>query len=187
MKGPSVFPPQPAGLWRAAFNGRDRAWTTSRRRGPLSPRALHVLAADDSLSVDDDVRRAQPRNLLGPPHPHQHAAAGVRDAQRSGLRRGGPGAGPPHRARRGRLARGTLPLRAAALPGHAAASKSRSTSWSRSCWPNASTIARMPRRPTRWRPSRWAKLPPGIDEPELAAWTVVANVLLNLDGVLTKG
>ena len=29
--------------------------------------------------------------------------------------------------------------------------------------------------------------PPGVDEPELAAWTVVANVLLNLDGVLTKG
>ena len=26
---PSVFPPQPSGLWRAAFNGRDRAWTTS--------------------------------------------------------------------------------------------------------------------------------------------------------------
>ncbi len=31
------------------------------------------------------------------------------------------------------------------------------------------------------------KVPPGLDEPELAAWTVVANVLLNLDGVLTKG
>ncbi len=27
--GPSVFPPQPDGLWRAAFNGRDRTWTTS--------------------------------------------------------------------------------------------------------------------------------------------------------------
>ena len=25
------------------------------------------------------------------------------------------------------------------------------------------------------------------EDPELAAWTVVANVLLNLDGVLTKG
>ena len=31
------------------------------------------------------------------------------------------------------------------------------------------------------------KVPAGLDEPELAAWTVVANVLLNLDGVLTKG
>ncbi len=81
MKGPSVFPPQPDGLWRAAFNGRDRAWTTSCRGRPLSPRAVHFLAANDSLSVDDDVRRAEPRNLLGPPHPHEHAAAGVRDAQ----------------------------------------------------------------------------------------------------------
>ena len=30
-------------------------------------------------------------------------------------------------------------------------------------------------------------LPPGMDAGELAAWTVVANVLLNMDGVLTKG
>ena len=31
------------------------------------------------------------------------------------------------------------------------------------------------------------KLPAGLDAADLAAWTVVANVLLNLDGVLTKG
>ena len=30
-------------------------------------------------------------------------------------------------------------------------------------------------------------LPPGLTAAEAAAWTVVANVLLNLDGVLTKG
>src|SRR5262249_30463663 len=30
-------------------------------------------------------------------------------------------------------------------------------------------------------------LPAGMDTAEAAAWTVVANVLLNLDGVLTKG
>jgi hypothetical protein len=30
-------------------------------------------------------------------------------------------------------------------------------------------------------------LPSGLDPAELAAWTTVANVLLNLDGVLTKG
>ena len=30
-------------------------------------------------------------------------------------------------------------------------------------------------------------LPPGMEAAELAAWTAVANVLLNLDGVLTKG
>ena len=30
-------------------------------------------------------------------------------------------------------------------------------------------------------------LPDGADAAEMAAWTVVANVLLNLDGVLTKG
>ena len=30
-------------------------------------------------------------------------------------------------------------------------------------------------------------LPPGTEAADLAAWTAVANVLLNLDGVLTKG
>jgi hypothetical protein len=30
-------------------------------------------------------------------------------------------------------------------------------------------------------------MPPGMEPAELAAWTAVANVLLNLDGVLTKG
>ena len=30
-------------------------------------------------------------------------------------------------------------------------------------------------------------LPEGADVSEMAAWTVVSNVLLNLDGVLTKG
>ena len=30
MYGPSVFPPQPEGLWQAAFNGADRKWNTSR-------------------------------------------------------------------------------------------------------------------------------------------------------------
>jgi hypothetical protein len=30
-------------------------------------------------------------------------------------------------------------------------------------------------------------LPAGMDPADLAAWTTVANVLLNLDGVLTKG
>jgi hypothetical protein len=34
---------------------------------------------------------------------------------------------------------------------------------------------------------RDGKLPSGLDPADLAAWTVVANVLLNLDGVLTKG
>jgi hypothetical protein len=30
-------------------------------------------------------------------------------------------------------------------------------------------------------------LPKDMDPAELAAWTVIGNVLLNLDGVLTKG
>ena len=45
------------------------------------------------------------------------------------------------------------------------------------------------RRPRRksWRPAKRNRSPADADAAELAAWTVVANVLLNLDGVLTKG
>ena len=35
--------------------------------------------------------------------------------------------------------------------------------------------------------SQLGPLPPGMEADDLAAWTVVANVLLNMDGVLTKG
>ena len=31
------------------------------------------------------------------------------------------------------------------------------------------------------------ELPKGVDAAELAAWTVVANVLLNMDETITKG
>ncbi len=98
MKGPSVFPPQPGGLWQRRLQWPRPDLDDEPRRRPLSPRALHVLAAHGPLSVDDHVRCPEPRSLLGPPHPHQHAAAGVRDTQRSRLRRSSPGARPPHRA-----------------------------------------------------------------------------------------
>ena len=44
-------------------------------------------------------------------------------------------------------------------------------------------------RATPWRLATipLGPLPPGMEAADLAAWTAVANVLLNLDGVLTKG
>ena len=62
-------------------------------RGSLSTRAVHVLAAHGPLPFHGGLRRAEPRDLHAAPRVDQHAAAGVRDAQRSGVRRSGPGAG----------------------------------------------------------------------------------------------
>ena len=86
------------GRWPSTA-GRMR-YPTSQGRGPLPARPLHVLAAHDAVSEHGDLRRAEPRNLHAAPLADEHAAPGVRDAERSRLRRMRAGAGPAHRARR---------------------------------------------------------------------------------------
>ena len=61
----------------------------------------------------------------------------------------------------------------------------------RSGWPSSTTASwniteADATRPAKWPPIRWARSPAGHGRGRLAAWTVVANVILNLDGVLTK-
>ena len=78
--GPRVFPPQPDGLWQAAFNG-ERTWATSRgddryRRGLYT--FWRRTVPYPSMA---DVRRPQPRDLRDPAGAHQHAAPVVRDAE----------------------------------------------------------------------------------------------------------
>ena len=109
LYGPSVFPPQPEGLWQAAFNGRAHLVHEQRRRS-LSPRAVYLLAAQRAVSVDGHVRRSQPRTVYHAPHPHQHAAASPGDAQRSGICGSGAGAGPADCARRGQQPDRSRPL-----------------------------------------------------------------------------
>ena len=158
------------------------------RRGQVPPRALHVLAADDAVPVDGGVRRAEPRAVHGPPHPHEHADPGVRDAERSGVRRGVAGAGAAHRrkkaARRRRSGRRSALKLCLARP--AAAEQVKQVVELYKSEARALPQGRR-RRGERWRPTRSGRCPPGTDAAELAAWTVVSNVLLNLDGVLTKG
>ena len=52
-----------------------------RRRRPLPPRPLHLLAPHRALPFDGRLRRPQPRDLLDPPHPHQHPASGLRHSE----------------------------------------------------------------------------------------------------------
>ena len=58
--------------------------------------------------------------------------------------------------------------------------------WSSCTSTAAADLPATPRRPRNWRPSRWAPAPAGANVTQLAAWTVVANVLLNLDEMMMK-
>ena len=79
--GPSVYPPQPPGLWRAAFNGADRKWPTSKGEDKYRRGVYHLLATQRPLPEHGDLRRTQPRSLRSTPHPHQHPTASLRHPQ----------------------------------------------------------------------------------------------------------
>ena len=115
-----------AGQAAAAVAGSERGvrrqhrLADERRRRPLSPRALHDVAAVESVSVDGHVRRAQSRSLHRSPRAHEHAAAGAGDVERPGLRRSRAGAGSPDRCECEQEFRTIGCNRPSALPGSAA-------------------------------------------------------------------
>ncbi len=183
--GPSVFPPQPDGLWQAAFNGQ-RTWTTSSgedryRRGLYTFLRRTVpypsMATFDAPSREFCVVRRSRTNTplqafvtLNDPVYVETAQALARRIVKEG------GATTEDRARYGLrlcLARPADPARVSTLTELFNRERARY-----GAAPDAArAMATEPLGP----------LPAGADVSELAAWTVVANVLLNLDGVLTKG
>jgi mono/diheme cytochrome c family protein len=186
LKGPSVFPPQPGGLWRAAFNGRDRAWTTSpgedryrrglytfwRRTVPYPSMTTFDAPSREVCSVRR-IRTNTPLQAfvtLNDPVYVEAAQALARRIVHEG------GASPEERCRFALelcLVSSPKPKQVDELVSLLLAERKHYREDAKA----AHQLATEPLGPT----------PPGIDEPELAAWTVVANVLLNLDGVLTKG
>lgn len=171
--GPSVFPPQPDGLWKAAFNG-ERTWPTSTgedryRRGIYTFWRRTVpypsMQTFDAPSRESCILRRQPTNtplqalvtLNDPAYLEMAQALGKRIAESSGKT-------PFEKAKWGL----TLVL---GRPATEAQAQTLATLWATE-WDNY-----------RQRPSESKKLG---ETPELAAWTVVSNVLLNLDAVLTK-
>ncbi len=183
--GPSVYPPQPDGLWRAAFNG-ERTWSTSSgedryRRGLYTFWRRTVpypsMATFDAPSRENCTMRRLPTNTPLQAFVTMNDPAFVEMAQALGrrmIKEGG--ASVAERARYGlklALARAPSDEQVQALVllyekelenyrAHADAAKQ---------------LATEPLGP----------LPKELDAAEAAAWTVVGNVLLNLDGVLTKG
>ena len=163
MYGPPVKPPQPSLGLSAAFGG-GIDWQTSARRGPLPPRPLHRPGGASnpypSMATFDAPNRevCTIRRVAD-----EHAAAGPGHAERSGLRRGGPGAG-----RRMVAGGGTTPdgrrsgsASASAWPARRA---TRSCSGSSSCTTTpARSFAKNQEDASSWRPSRSARLPTGAD------------------------
>ncbi len=183
--GPSVFPPQPDGLWQAAFNGQ-RTWSTSPGDDRYR-RGLYVfwrrtvpypsMAAFDAPSREIcAIRRVRTNTPLqsfvtmNDPVYVEAAQALARRIVREG------GVDPTARIRyaltlcqcrppRPEQIEPLLSLYSAELDRYR---KDRAA---------AVALATEPIGPA----------PAGVDPAELAAWTAVANVLLNLDSVLSRG
>lgn len=185
IHGPSVYPPQPPGLWRAAFNGRDRTWATSegedryrrglytfwRRTVPYPSMATFDAPSREICSVRR-IRTNTPLQAfvtLNDPVYVECAQALARRIVREG------GASAAGRVRYGlRLCLVRPPLKEEVEP--------------------LVDLYESERQHYREHPEAAVKiatdplgsLPEGMEAGELAAWTVVANVLLNLDGVLVQ-
>lgn len=184
--GPSVYPPQPAGLWQVAFNGGQNAYPTSTgpdrwRRGIYTfwrrTRPNPTQSTFDAPSRETCTLRRSPTNTplqafvtLNDPVFVECAQSLARRIVREG------GDGDDARLRFGlTLCLGRPPgaaqiesLRALLADAHATYTQDLEA---------AEKLATDPLGP----------LPEGMDVSQAAAWTVVANVLLNMDSVLTPG
>ncbi len=185
LGGPSVYPPQPDGLWQAAFNG-ERTWATSLgadryRRGLYTfwrrtvpyPSMAAFDAPSREICAIKRVRTNTPLQAfvtLNDPVYVETAQALARRIVREG------GSGPLERVRYGLKLCLCRPPEAEHI---------------------APLVELLYAEHERFRldPTAAADLsgealkglPAGMSAAEMAAWTTVANVLLNMDGVLTKG
>lgn len=184
--GPSVFPPQPAGLWQAAFNGADRKWPTSQgedrhRRGIYTfvrrtapyPSLAMFDAPSREVCTPRRVRTNTPLQALVTLNDPGFVECAQALARRI-LAEGGDSDDE-------RLA-WALKL-ATGRPAEPAQVETLKTL----LVDERKAQARDPKAATALATDPLGPLPDGVGAVEAAAWTVVANVLLNLDAVLVKG
>jgi hypothetical protein len=183
--GPSVYPPQPDGMWKAAFNG-DRTWPTSTgedryRRGLYTFWRRTVpypsMATFDAPSREICTVRRIPTNtplqalvtLNDPAYLEMAQAFGRRIVKEGGA---------------------TVENRAAYAVGLATCRPATQEQTKAIVDLYSRELARFQADSTaanKLATEPLGKLPEGLNAAEAAAWTVVGNVLLNLDSVMTKG
>jgi hypothetical protein len=185
LRGPSVFPAQPSGLWQAAFNG-ERTWSTSQgqdryRRGLYTfwrrtvpyPSMATFDAPSREICAIKRLRTNTPLQSLVTLNDPVYVEAAQALARRI-VREGGPRV--EDRARLGFSLCLCRPARSEQIEPLISLYRAEIERY-RNDQAGAAALATEPLGP----------LPPGMEPAELAAWTAVANVLLNLDGALTKG
>ncbi|MBI4660852.1 MAG: PSD1 domain-containing protein [Verrucomicrobia bacterium] len=185
LGGPSVFPPQPEGLWQAAFNG-ERTWKTStgedrylrgiytflRRTVPYPS-----MATFDAPSRETCTIRRQPTNTPLQAFVTLNDPAFFEMAQALALRLWKEGgltvADRVQYGLRLTLLRHPLEPQARALEELFA---SEAEHYRQDVEAAKKVLQGMP-----------GGVPVGADSSELAAWVVVSSVLLNMDALLMKG
>jgi hypothetical protein len=183
--GPSVYPPQPEGLWQAAFNGQ-RTWPTSQgedrhRRGlytfwrrtiPYPSMATFDAPSRETCTVRR-VRTNTPLQAFVTMNDPVYVECSQALARRI-LSEGG--------ATMEERARFALKLVLAHPPRDDQVKEVLSLFQS-----EVEHYRKQPRDAEKLATDQLGLLPTGMQAADAAAWTVVANVLLNLDAVLTKG
>jgi mono/diheme cytochrome c family protein len=183
--GPSVYPYQPDGLWRAAFNG-ERTWAVSKgedkyRRGLYTFWRRTVpypsMATFDAPSRENCTLRRLPTNTPLQAYVTLNDPCFVEAAQalaRRLLREGGASAA--EKVRFGLRLCLVRPPKDEQVKALVELFERERAAYAAKA-DEARKLATDPLGP----------LADGCDAAEAAAWTAVANVLLNLDGVLTRG
>ena len=182
--GPSVYPPQPDGLWRVAFDGL-RAYPTSKgedryRRGLYTVWRRTIpypsMTTFDAPSRESCTFRRLPTNTPLQAYVTLNDPVYVEAAQALARRLIAEGGTTVENRIRFGL---NLVLARPATPAQIAELKKLFESELAHYRDHEADAAKLATEPL-------GPLPDGLSSTEAAAWTVVANVLLNLDGVLTK-
>ena len=185
MHGPSVFPPQPDGLWQAAFNGQ-RTWATSpgedgHRRGVYTfwrrtvpyPSMATFDAPSREICAVRRMRTNTPLQAFVTLNDPVYVEASQALARRI-VAEGGSSV--EDRVKFGlKLCLGRPPA------------DEQVKSLAALYQTERDHYAGDPKAALELATNPLGPLPKGLDPADLAAWTTIANILLNLDAVLTKG
>jgi hypothetical protein len=97
--GPSVYPPQPDGLWRVAFNGGQNNYPTSVGEDRYRRGIYTFWRRTATESHDGHIRRPEPRNVHRAACADEHATPGICHFERPCFFRMRAGALSPHSER----------------------------------------------------------------------------------------